>query len=31
MSELLSDSMNDVRQYLKQRDAAGERAGARPL
>jgi DNA-binding FadR family transcriptional regulator len=31
MSELLSDSMNDVRQYLKQRDAAAERAGARPL
>ena len=31
MSELLSDSMNDVRQYLKQRDAAGQPAGARPL
>jgi GntR family transcriptional regulator, galactonate operon transcriptional repressor len=29
MTELLSDSMNDVRQYLKQRDAAGEAAAAR--
>jgi DNA-binding FadR family transcriptional regulator len=26
MTELLTDSMNDVRQYLKQRDAAGEPA-----
>ena len=31
MTELLSNSMNDVRQYLKQRDAAAERPGARPL
>jgi GntR family transcriptional regulator, galactonate operon transcriptional repressor len=29
MTELLSDSMNDVRQYLKQRDAASEPAAAR--
>jgi GntR family transcriptional regulator, galactonate operon transcriptional repressor len=29
MTELLRDSMNDVRQYLKQRDAAGEQAAAR--
>jgi GntR family transcriptional regulator, galactonate operon transcriptional repressor len=29
MTELLSDSMNDVRQYLKQRDGAGEPAPAR--
>ena len=29
MSELLSDSMNDIREYLKQRDAAGEPAAAR--
>jgi hypothetical protein len=29
MSELLSDSIDDVRQYLKQRDAAGEQAAAR--
>ena len=26
MTELLADSMNDVRQYLKQRDAAREPA-----
>ena len=31
MTELLSDSMNDVRQYLTQRDAARESAAARPL
>ncbi len=29
MTELLSDSMNDVRQYLKQRDARAEPTGAR--
>jgi DNA-binding FadR family transcriptional regulator len=29
MSELISDSMNDVRQYLRQRDEAGEPATAR--
>jgi GntR family transcriptional regulator, galactonate operon transcriptional repressor len=29
MTELLSDSVNDVRQYLKQRDGAGEAAPAR--
>jgi GntR family transcriptional regulator, galactonate operon transcriptional repressor len=29
MGELLSDSIDDVRQYLKQRDAAGEPAAAR--
>jgi DNA-binding FadR family transcriptional regulator len=29
MTELLRDSMNDVRQYLKQRDATGEPAPAR--
>jgi DNA-binding FadR family transcriptional regulator len=29
MTELLTDSMNDVRQYLKQRDAASEPAAAR--
>jgi hypothetical protein len=29
MTELLSDSMNDVRQYLTQRDAAKEQAAAR--
>jgi len=31
MTELLSDSMNDVRQYLKQRDEAGEPVATRPL
>ena len=29
MTELLRDSIDDVRQYLKQRDAAGEPAAAR--
>jgi DNA-binding FadR family transcriptional regulator len=29
MTELLRDSMDDVRQYLKQRDATGESAAAR--
>ncbi len=29
MTELLSDSIDDVRQYLKQRDATGEPAGSR--
>jgi hypothetical protein len=31
MTELLSDSMNDVREYLRQRDAGGEPAAARSL
>jgi DNA-binding FadR family transcriptional regulator len=31
MSELLSDSLSDVRQYLRQRDAAAEPAAARPM
>ena len=29
MRDLLRDSIDDVRQYLKQRDAGGEPAGAR--
>ena len=29
MTELLRDSINDVREYLKQRDATGRSAGAR--